>query len=268
MIGNTKSLVRDKGIVNDSKNLIEPAGLAQGTCISPILYALYVADIPKDTNTQIALYADDTALYTAAKSSNAVVKKLNLSLQTLQHYFRKWKIKINNTKTQAIIFPFDNKRRRIPPTKVKCDNNTIDFANSVSYLGITFDKKLIFKHHITNANNKATRCFRAMYPLLAPKSHLSTENKHLIYTSIIRPIFAYGSAIWSSAAACHLRNISILQNKIIKTIYKLPKRTPTILLKELTGIPTIYEFIHATNTTFIENCRMSIYNAINEIDCL
>src|ERR1044071_6567465 len=83
-----------------SKSIEIPAGLAQGTCISPILYALYVADIPKRNDTQIALYADDTALYTAAKTSNTIVKRLNVSLQTLRLYFRKWKIKINNNKTQ------------------------------------------------------------------------------------------------------------------------------------------------------------------------
>lgn len=96
-----------------SESIVIPAGPAQETCISPILYALYVADIPKSDDTDIALYADDTALYTSAKTSNTIVKRLNSSLQTLQHYFRKWKIKINNNKTQAIIFPFDNKRHVI-----------------------------------------------------------------------------------------------------------------------------------------------------------
>lgn len=66
-----------------------PAGLAQGTCISPILYALYIADLPTMTNTELALYADDTAVYTAAKRSNTIVKRLNESLQILQQYFTK-----------------------------------------------------------------------------------------------------------------------------------------------------------------------------------
>lgn len=38
------------------------AGLAQGTSISPLLYALFIADIPTNNDVQIALYADDTAL--------------------------------------------------------------------------------------------------------------------------------------------------------------------------------------------------------------
>lgn len=251
-----------------SQSINIPAGLAQGSCISPILYALFVADIPQDNEVKLALYADDTAVYTAAKTSNRIVNRLNISLQTLQHYFRKWKIKINNNKTQAIIFPFDNKRKRTPTINIRCGRNTVNFSGSVCYLGLTFDKKLTFKEHISNATNKATKCFRAMYPLLASKSHLSTVNKHLIYTTIIRPIFAYGSPIWSSAAACHLQNIQVLQNKIVKTIYKLPRRTATTHLKRLTGIPSVNEFIQATNSSFIINCRSSIYHAINEIDNL
>lgn len=188
-------------------------------------------------------------------------------MNSLQCYFKKWKIKINNSKTQAIIFPFDNKQKRSPTANIKCDQNPINFASSVCYLGLTFDKKLTFKEHISNATNKATRCFRAMYPLLASRSHLSTDNKKLIYTAIIRPIFTYGSPIWSSAAACHLHNLTTLQNKIIKTIYKLPTRTPTVHLKHITGIPPVNEHIQVTNASFISNCKMSNYNAIKEIGC-
>lgn len=51
-------------INNSISNKIHiPAGLAQGTSISPILYSLYVADIPTNQNTQLALYADDLFIF-------------------------------------------------------------------------------------------------------------------------------------------------------------------------------------------------------------
>lgn len=147
---------------NATSNTIEiPAGLAQGTCISPILYALYIADIPIVENTQLALYADDTSIYTSAKQSNTIINRLNHALQTLAQYFHKWKIKINPAKTQAILFPFDNKRRRIPTIKLKGEQHDINFTDSVNYLGIIFDKKLTFAHHITSALNKTNKCYRA-----------------------------------------------------------------------------------------------------------
>lgn len=207
-----------------STRLKIPAGLPQGSCISPILYALYIADI----HTENALYADDTAIYTASKNSNAIINRLNESLLSIQQFFHKWKIKINSNKTQAILFTFDGKRRRIPTNQIKYDNHTVELQQSVNYLGITFDKKLSFEQHITKSIEKTNKCFRALFPLLASKSKLSTINKTLIYTSVVRPIMAYGSPIWAKAARTHTHKFNILQNKILKTIYRLCAHQPFI----------------------------------------
>lgn len=256
--------------VNDSvSNTIHiPAGLAQGTCISPILYALFVADFPQQANVQLALYADDTGMYTAAKTTNAIIRRLNSALNTVRDYFIKWKIKINDTKTQGIIFPFDNKRRRTPSIQMKCGDNPIVISDTVNYLGITFDKKLSFKSHVANSITKSNKCYRALYPLLAIKSHLSTENKTTIYTAVIRAIMTYGSPVWSSAAMCHKLKLLTLQNKIIKTINKLHFRTPSALLERLTNIKPLNAFINELNQNFLAKCSSSNYALIREIDVL
>lgn len=75
--------------VNNASLVNIPAGLAQGTCISPIYYALFIADIPKIDNIEMALYADDTSLCTSAKKSNTIIKRLNESLVSIQQYFQK-----------------------------------------------------------------------------------------------------------------------------------------------------------------------------------
>lgn len=228
-IRNRKFAVHVNNSISDQINI--PAGLAQGTCLSPILYALFVADIPKSNKTKIALYADDTAIYTAAKQSNTIVRQLNESLFTLHLYFRKWKIKVNPTKTQATIFTFNNQQRRIPAIPIINNNIVIGLSPSINYLGINFDKKLYFKTHINNTIYKANRCYRMLYPLLCSKSRLTTTNKMLIYTAVIRPIILYGAPIWASAAQTHINKLNLLQNKIIKTIHKLSLRTPTFLLE-------------------------------------
>lgn len=256
--------------INNTKshNINIPAGLAQGTCISPILYALFVADMPITQNTQAALYADDTGIYTSAKGSNTIIKRLNQSLQTLQEYFNKWRIKINAAKTQAIIFPFDNKRKRIPTIPLKNSEHTIELSKSVKYLGITFDTKLNFNEHVTNSIVKANKCFRAMYPLIARKSQLSIENKLLVYKAIIRPILTYGCPIWSSAACTHIKKFNILQNKIIKLIFNLSPRTPTTLVEKISGIPHFIKFTQILLVNFEHNCSTSDYDLIREIELL
>ena len=168
-IRHRKFAVHINGSTSNKINI--PAGLAQGTCISPLLYSLFVADMPTDSKVNTALYADDTAIYTSAKQSNTIVNRLNSSLATLQAYFIKWKIKINIGKTQAIIFPFNNKRRRIPTVPLKNGEQIIELSKSVKYLGVTFDSKLTFGEHISNAIDKASKCLKALFSMLTHKSH-------------------------------------------------------------------------------------------------
>lgn len=251
---------------NISLKMDIPAGLAQGTCISPILYALYVADIPVSKKTNLALFADDTAIYTAAKKSNTIVNRLNSSMDDLRDYFTKWRIKINSSKTQAIIFPFNNSKKRNPTAVLKSQRDTIKWSKQVNYLGIHFDRKLTFMQHITASLIKANRCYRALYTMLARKSRLSTSNKHLIYTSVIRPILAYAAPVWATAACSHIRKMNILQNKIVKTIYDLPFRTPTYMLQGLTNIQPFDDYIRSLSTDFLRNCAISDYELIREIE--
>lgn len=245
-----------------------PAGLAQGTCISPILYSLFVADMPTDNEIFTALYADDTALATTAKQSDTIIHRLNKSIESHHEYFNKWRIKVNANKTQPILFPFDNSRRRMPNIALKNGTHIIELSKAVKYLGVTIDTKMNFAEYITNTVDKTTKCFRALYPMLTHNSSLSLSNKTLIYTAVVRPIMTYGSPVWSSAAQTHLKKLSTLQNKVLKTIFNLHRRTPTDFMQQITGICLISEFIENLDSKFKENCRNSDFDLIREIDLM
>lgn len=116
-------------------------GLPQGSVLSPTLYAIFTSDINIKRNSEAAFYVDDSAFICSGKLSNSIIKRLQDSLNRAEKYFSKWKIKINNDKTQAIIFPFNKSPNRIPSIPLIIHNSTIEIKNSVKYLGVTYDKK-------------------------------------------------------------------------------------------------------------------------------
>ncbi|GBO21206.1 RNA-directed DNA polymerase from mobile element jockey, partial [Araneus ventricosus] len=99
---NRKFAVRVNKELSNFKNI--NAGVAQGSKCGPILFALFINDIPKQFNTLLSIFADDTAILARNKNHNFIRIALNRHLKTLEEWFLKWKIQINASKTEAILF--------------------------------------------------------------------------------------------------------------------------------------------------------------------
>ncbi|GFX76230.1 RNA-directed DNA polymerase from mobile element jockey [Trichonephila clavipes] len=82
----------------------------KGPSSPPTLFNLYVNDIIKNTNTQLCLYADDTAILSRHRNLNTLVENINEHLAHLEIWFSVWKIALNSSKTEAVFFS-----KRQPP---------------------------------------------------------------------------------------------------------------------------------------------------------
>lgn len=243
-----------------------PAGLPQGSILSPILYSIYTSDIKIKRNHDAAFYADDSAILCSGKLSNAIIKQLAASLEHINKYFNKWKIKINRGKTQAILFPFNKSPKRIPNIPLQIQGNSIEIKKSIKYLGVILDSKLTFKEHVLNACEKATRCGRALFPLLNRKSKLNLKNKLMLYRMCIRPIMTYACQAWyRKTAACHIKKLQIIQNKNLKIIHNLGWRHSTHHLHSHYGHNTINMVMRLLTLSFDERCRRSNYDIIRNL---
>ncbi|GFX26710.1 probable RNA-directed DNA polymerase from transposon X-element [Trichonephila clavipes] len=69
------------------------AGCPQGSLLGPLLFNLYINDIPSYSLTNISLYADDTAINATYK--NLKTFAINKHLKLLENYYDRWKISIN-----------------------------------------------------------------------------------------------------------------------------------------------------------------------------
>lgn len=125
------------------------AGVPQGSPLSPTLFNIYISDIPSLTYSQIALFADDTALYTAHKDLLIGRDRLQEDLDTLTDWLNHWRIQINPDKCQSKMFSL-RRLRTIPPLQI--DNSKIPWETkkAVKYLGLQLDTKLTWKEHVTS----------------------------------------------------------------------------------------------------------------------
>jgi len=93
------------------------AGVPQGSVLGPILFNIFINDIPKSRNSGLAVYADDIAVFTSSWSTALLARRLQTYVNDILQFFMDWKMSINPDKSEAIVFT----RRRyksLPPIRV------------------------------------------------------------------------------------------------------------------------------------------------------
>lgn len=204
--------------VNNSYSIVKMvlAGVPQGSILGPVLSLYYINDIPKHENTQLALFADDTAIYASSWNVNLAMKYLQRHVDLLEPYFNEWKIKINVRKTELVVFT--RRPTKTTPNPLHMDNVEIKPKVEAKYLGVILDSRLTFKSHISHACKKANAVIAMMYTLINKKSHVNLKNKILIYKMIVSPIMLYAAPIWGSACKTHIDKLQRIQNRVMKII--------------------------------------------------
>lgn len=225
------------------------AGVPQGSVLSPTLYNIFTSDL-NITKSERAFFADDTCLYKSARSPGIIIKSLNAASKQLADYSTKWKIKLNDTKTNATFFTRRTAQRWLPSDGIAIRNSVIDWKNSTKYLGVTLDKTLTFKPHIDIMHSKALKLLGALYPLINRKSRLNTTNKIRIFRAIIQSTLLGACPVWGNCAKYHIERLQVIQNKCLKIIFNLPPYYNTYDLHRLASMPTISQQIAKINLNF------------------
>lgn len=239
------------------------SGVPQGSVLGPFLYTLYTADLPERENVQTATFADDTAVL--AVHSDPVQASLNLqeSLDNISNWSKTWRIKISEEKSSHITFTLN--RNYCPP--VTLNNNQLPQVTEVKYLGMHLDSKLTWKSHIWTKRQQLNLKTVKLNWLLGYNSKLSTNNKLLLYKSILKPIWTYGLQLWGSASSSNLGIIQRYQSKTLRKIVKAPWFVSNRTLHKDLCILTVKEEITRCSTKYLQKLEVHQNNlAVNLLD--
>jgi hypothetical protein len=229
-----------------------PFGVPQGAVLSPTLYNIYTFDIPKFIRTSLALFADDTAFYSSSPSAWNIAKNLRAHAKIIASYMKKWKININNRKTQAL-FITNRRKHQLPKNTIKVFGEDVKWQTDCKYLGMVLEKKLTFKKHIDYVVNKTNIAIRTLYSMINRKSQLNIKNKLLVYKLAIRPIFTYACPAFIRISKNHIKKLQILQNKTLKMIMDKSRYERTVDIHQEAEVPMVSDYIKKLTDKFNEN---------------
>lgn len=254
------------------------AGTPQGAILSPFLFNHYVADIPTGGFIKTSQYADDTAIYATHRDPIKIQNAINMHLQRLSVWFRRWKLRVNAGKTEAIHFVGIKSisaalRRKVKNIQFKLDGFTFGGGSGLRYLGMHFDKFFKYNLHIDTMIASAERVRGSLSGLIGSQL-ISPRLKCLLYKAYIRPVLTYASEIWAGSAGVTAHKFEQLRRFERKTIrrttntfrkrgcYRFAKNK---ILYEKAGMPRIDQFVAKNAINFIRRCENSPAQNINQI---
>ena len=205
---------------DDAHSELKPikAGVPQGSVLGPVLYLLYTCDIPELENNTIATFADDTAIMATGVTQEEAVKKVQTAVNIIFDWTKKWRVKLNETKSVHI--DFTNKMQNYHPINI--NGHVIPYENTAKYLGMTLDAKLRWKAHVKKKRDELELRYKSMYWLIGKHSSLSVHNKVLLYKQVLMPVWTYGIQLWGCTKQSNIKIIQRFQNKVLRGIVNAP----------------------------------------------
>ena len=165
------------------------AGVPQGSVLGPLLFLIYINDLPDEITSSYKIFSDDTLLFSKIENKSYSNFQLNKDLQTISKWTFQWKMLFNpDPIKEAIEVCFSNKRDKFVYPSLKFNNNDVRSANSQKHLGVVIDSKLDFNEHV---NNKINKCNKPIGIIKKISLTLSRNSSLTIYKTFARPILDY-----------------------------------------------------------------------------
>ena len=206
------------------------SGVPQGTVLGPLLFSLYINDIPLGIDSQIRLFADDCVCYREIRTVEDTLK-LQKDIDLLGSWARKWGMRFQPVKCNMM--QLTNKRINKIEASYTLEGTVLENVDSIKYLGVTITNDLKWNTHINNICTKANRTLGFLRRNLFS---CPQDVKEAAYKGLVRPVLEYGSSVWDPHTKCLQEELEKVQNRAARFVtrnYTFEEGSMTGILEQL-----------------------------------
>ena len=194
-------------------------GLPQGSCLSPILFNLFLSDLFQadfvNQSRSAGIFADDVRVSRFHSNINLAARDLTLELDKVALFARKWRINFDaqsskcGTMTLAL---FDTGQE----ASVSFGGTVLNRLSEYKYLGVTFDPRLKFTAHIETVRKKAWAAFHGLRELTSRLWGASTKIMVRLFRAFVTPVLEYACQVWATARKSTLKRLESVQTAALR----------------------------------------------------
>ena len=230
------------GSVSSSVKIV--SGVPQGSVLGPILFILYTSGLFTITENKFVGYADDSTLVAVIPKPSdrpRVEASILRDLQAVSRWCDEWCMTLNPSKTKSLVV---SRSRTAYPVhgSLSLDGAIVKESSVLEILGVKFDSKFLFEEHIRSIAKLAMSKVGLMR--VARRVFDDVDVLRRCFFSFILPSLEYCSAVWSSAAGCHLS----LLDRVVHCASRLCSDVEDLVLlpvrRDVAGLCMFYKIYH------------------------
>ena len=216
---------RDQKVILDGKvseSAPVTSGVPQGTVLGPLLFLIYINDLPGRAKTSTTrLFADDCLIYREIRKPSDA-KALQDDLDAFQQWEKEWMMEFHPQKCQLLRIT----RKKTPIiTPYTIHGHTLELAPTGKYLGVNIHHQLSWSPHINMTATKANRTRAFLQRNLRGAPHKIQKQ---CFETLIRPILEYSGIIWDNGSAEDSHKLEMVQRRYARFLTKDYGRTSSV----------------------------------------
>lgn len=215
------------------------SGIPQGSVLGPILFVVFINDLPNCVDSDVYMFADDTKLYRSIETTDDIDTVQN-DINNLFTWSEKWLLRFHPDKCKVLPITTKSTSKidqdgRYSMSTYEGTRTSLETVKNEKDIGVTIDSNLKFNQHIQDKVNKANQLvgiIRRSFKYLDYKSFC------LLYKALVRPHLEYASSVWSPYLKKDIDAIENVQRRATKMLHKLKDKSYEERL-EILKLPTL-----------------------------
>ena len=207
-------------------------GVPQGSILGPLLFILYVNDLPDCIrHSNCVTYADDTTVFASSSISKNIEFALNEDMRRVCAWFQANRLKVNVDKTKFIVIHPLRMEDKFSNINVFVNGKLIGRESTMKILGVHFDEHLKWSHHVGILRRNVKFQYRA---LARAMKYFDLDTKLMMYNASIASRLNYADCIWNNCCRSDAAMLQTIQNMAVRRMINAgPRQTSGPILKDL-----------------------------------